>query len=368
MLMPPAVWFGDARSRRAHTEDEVVEVRFVRRKKTRVTLGERVHLRQLAAVVVQRLAVAAGVEQMDQMRGKIDDVRTVRGGDLASIRDASRATRPRSARARAPAGGPPAKSRGGEDVLDEARTCTVRTQSSLARSRRGPPGGRRTREPRGLCDVGSPARRQRSRRSETELALRDDATALGMGRCTSAGETRPGLADAERQKSRSRTSRVPSSGCGSQGRATVPAGSSPVASLASRRGSRRRRRRRDGGSDRLAGVGSDSRRRWRAIHSSSRRRSRRSPRRAETTGGHRRRPPARHGRRMRSGDSSSAYTMPSSANRARLASLHTGSVTWKRATRHPLPAPIRPPSSVRPSAKLAPDAHRRSLRRSGRRS
>ena len=67
-------------------QDQVVEVRLVRRQEDhRVALGEGVDALQVAAVVVQRLAVRPRVEQMDELRAEVDDVGAVGGGDLLQI-------------------------------------------------------------------------------------------------------------------------------------------------------------------------------------------------------------------------------------------------------------------------------------------
>ena len=67
-------------------QDEVVEVRLVgRQEHHRVALGERVDALEVAAVVVQRLAVRPRVEEVDELRGEVDDVRAVGGGDLLQI-------------------------------------------------------------------------------------------------------------------------------------------------------------------------------------------------------------------------------------------------------------------------------------------
>ena len=87
-------------------QHQVVEVRLVRRQE-----DDRMALRRArrsrsscAAVVVQRLAVAARVEQVDQLRGEVDDVRAVGRGDLAQVaRGLAPRPSPPACRARAPA-------------------------------------------------------------------------------------------------------------------------------------------------------------------------------------------------------------------------------------------------------------------------
>src|SRR5262249_28696066 len=67
-------------------QDEMVEVRLVRRQEDhRIALSQVVDVLEIAAVVVQRLAVSARVEEVDQLRGEVDDVRAVGGGDLLEI-------------------------------------------------------------------------------------------------------------------------------------------------------------------------------------------------------------------------------------------------------------------------------------------
>src|SRR6266404_6069354 len=123
----------------------MIEVRLVRRQEhDRVALRQRLDRLQLCPIVVERLAVAAGVEKPDEMRGEVDDVRAVPRRDLAQIlrrlaRDggfgaAEVACEPRNAAA---------KRRTREDVLVyEARHLVARTAQAtlgaLARQYRLP--------------------------------------------------------------------------------------------------------------------------------------------------------------------------------------------------------------------------------------
>jgi hypothetical protein len=100
-------------------QHQVVEVRLVRRKKHQwVSLGERLEPRQLSAVVLDRLAVALGVEQVDQVRGDIDHEGAVGGGDLAQVaRGVALDARARPPLLAGEAGQTAAEGRLAEDVL-----------------------------------------------------------------------------------------------------------------------------------------------------------------------------------------------------------------------------------------------------------
>ncbi len=105
-------------------ENQVIEVRLVRGEEDdRVALRERVDLGELLMVIVQRFAVAACVEEVDQVRGQVDDVRAVRRGDFAEISDRlGRNLRLRAFQLARETRDAAAEARPGLDVLaDEAR-------------------------------------------------------------------------------------------------------------------------------------------------------------------------------------------------------------------------------------------------------
>ena len=259
MLMPPAVWFGGvAVLVQRVLEHQVVEVRLVRgQEDDRVALGERVDVLQLGAVVVSSAAVALRVEQVDQLGDEVDHERAVGGGDLAQVarRLARHARRRASERARE-ARDAAAERRAREDVLvHEARHLVARAaqralgalerERGLARDELGEAGRRRESAP--------PARRQRSRSSETAPARR---RRCGSDRGRGAGSA-PGAAARDRADRAAGAGRAAAprgsrrAAWASQAtRSGASSGSSPDASAASSaRSERRLRGRRDGGSD-----------------------------------------------------------------------------------------------------------------------
>src|SRR5262249_39237845 len=150
----------------------------------RVALSEAVDARELCPVVVQRLAVAARVEEADQLRREIDDVRAMGGGDLLQVgrRLALDLRRGSIELARQPCDAAPERGRGEDVLAQEARPLVAQPAhpalGALERERRlpydefGEPGGltrgRPARMPPAVAQL----------RGGCRLAL-DDAEALG---------------------------------------------------------------------------------------------------------------------------------------------------------------------------------------------
>ncbi len=165
-----------------------------------MALSEGVELAQLVVVVVQRLAVAARIEQVNELRRQIDDVRAVRRGDLTQIlrRFLGHAGLGLADFARQ-LGDPAAKGRPRFDVLaDEARDLVARAAKSalgpLERERRLQRD--EVREPGRLRGVGAARELPTlAQLRERRRLARDDAAALRVtpqdpGLTKTAGVTR----------------------------------------------------------------------------------------------------------------------------------------------------------------------------------
>ncbi len=118
-------------------QHEMIEVRLVGREKDdRIPLRERVDLAKLGAIVVKTLAVAAGVEQSDEVGGEVDHIGAVRGGDLAQIARRSFGDPPlRLADRPSEHGDTAAKCRPGENLfVNEARHFVPRAAQAPLRA------------------------------------------------------------------------------------------------------------------------------------------------------------------------------------------------------------------------------------------